>query len=60
MDSRGLLVVFGSLSICVGAIVGGAMLRGPWGAFLLTAGIVATVVWVIAAFYLANAMNSDI
>lgn len=38
----------------------GAMLKGAMGAGLLTLGIVCCVAWIIGAFYLANAMNSDI
>ena len=60
MDTKGFIIVFGSLAATVAMIFAGAMLKGPIGAGLLVVGIVGCMAWVIAAFYLANAMNSDI
>jgi hypothetical protein len=61
MDNRGLFLVFGSLALIIAVIVAGAMLLpGPVGGGLLALGIMSGIVWLIAAFYIASAMNSDI
>lgn len=54
------VVIFGSLALFVGSIIVGAVMEGPWGRGMLTVGIIGSVVWVVAAFTLARAMNTDI
>jgi uncharacterized membrane protein YjjB (DUF3815 family) len=60
MEPRAYVVIFGSLAVCVAAVVFGVVWTSPWAKLLLVAGIVACVAWVVVAFFLANAMNSDI
>jgi len=60
MNAFSLFVIFGLLALPVGAIVTGAMLKGGIGAGLVVLGIVGCVAWVVFAFYIASAMNSDI
>ena len=61
MDARGLIIVFGSLGIAIVAIVVGYCIHDSTAASLLRIfGILGVIAWVFFAFYLANAMNTDI
>jgi hypothetical protein len=59
MDTKGTIIVFGSLALFIAAIIAGAIIPG-WGRGLLAAGIIGTMAWLVFAFWLARAMNSDI
>lgn len=60
MDTRGILIVFGSLAAIVAAIVCGARLDNGWGTALLIGGIVAGIAWLVGALQIMAAFNSDI
>ncbi len=60
MELQGKLIIWGSLILCVGLVLAGAWLPGALGNLLLTLGILASIGWVVAAFFIINAMNSDI
>lgn len=60
MNGLGYLAVFGSLAVIVSLIVCGAWLHNGYGVVMIVAGAVAAVAWLVAAFQLASAMNSDI
>lgn len=54
------LLIFGSLALCVGAIVFGLWMHNGYGMILLVVGIIGCVAWLVGLFGLANALNSDI
>lgn len=61
MDTQGLFIVFGSLGICVASfVVGYCIPDGAVASLLRIFGFLGTLAWIVAAFYLANAMNTDI
>jgi hypothetical protein len=61
MDTQGYIIVFGSLAVCVVAFVTGYCIPDGVTAVLLRIfGILGGLAWCAVAFYLANAMNSDI
>jgi hypothetical protein len=61
MELQGKLIIWGSLILCVGPVSVGAWLcPSALGYLLLTLGTLASIGWVVAAFFIINAMNSDI
>ena len=61
MDTRGQIIVFGSLALFVIAIVVGYCVDdGVTASLLRIFGILGVVAWIAFAFWLANAMNTDI
>lgn len=60
MELQGKLIIWGSLILCAGPVLVGAWLPGTLGHLLLALGILASIGWVAAAFFIINAMNSDI
>jgi hypothetical protein len=61
MDTRAVVVIFGTLAIFIAMIVAGFVIHTSLLAIILRiVGIVGCVAWVIFAFWLANAMNTDI
>lgn len=60
MEPRAYVVIFGSLAAVIGLFVGGMYAPSPWAPIMITLGAVGCIAWLIAALYLANAMNSDI
>ena len=61
MELKGKLIVWGSLILCAGLVSVGAWLYpSALGHLLLTLGTFASIGWVGAAFFIINAMNSDI
>lgn len=62
MEPRFYVVIFGSLALALGIFIGGFYVPSPWAPIMITIGAVSciAIAWVIAAFYLANAMNTDI
>lgn len=60
METSGIVIIFSSLLVLIALIVGGAIIGGPWGHGALALGIIGLIAWVIFAFWLANAMNTDI
>lgn len=60
MEPRAYVVIFGSLAATLGLFIGGFYAPSPWAPIMITLGAVGGIAWLIAAFYLANAMNSDI
>lgn len=61
METRGLVIIFGSLGLAIVAIVVGFVLPDSVPAILLRIfGILGVIAWMFFAFYIANAMNTDI
>lgn len=61
MDTQGLIIVFGSLAAFVIAIVVGYCIPdGITASLLRIFGILGGLAWIAGAFWLANAMNTDI
>lgn len=60
MNWQGLLLIWGGLFAVISLIVGGIYLHDGLGAILAAFGVFGAVAWIIFAFYLAEAMNSDI
>lgn len=54
------LLIFGSLALCVGAVVAGLWLASGYGMVLVVLGVVGCVAWLVGLFSLASALNSDI
>jgi hypothetical protein len=60
METKGLVLIFGSLALLVMSIIAGAVISGPVGHGLLAVGILGMMAWLIFVFYIASAMNTDI
>lgn len=60
MTWQGNLIVFGSLILIIIGIVTGFIFQGYVARGVLAISILAGMFWVVAAFYIARAMNSDI
>ena len=60
MTPQGYLIVFGPLVLCAVAIVWGGVTSQPWSGAVLWLGILGLVGWLVAAIWLASAMNTDI
>lgn len=60
METSALVIIFGSLLAFIAMVVGGAIVGGPWGHAALALGLAGIVAWVAFAFWLSNAMNTDI
>lgn len=60
MEPRFWVVVFGSLAAVLGVFIGGFYVPSPWAPIMITAGAVGGIAWLGAAFWFANAMNTDI
>lgn len=61
MDLQGYFIVFGSLALCVGAIIAGSIWNAtPAGVIACILGGFGLLAWIGTAFYILNAMNTDI
>lgn len=60
MEPKAYVLIFGSLGLCIAAIVAGSYIGAGLGHALLALGIIGGIMWIVGAFWLANAMNSDI
>jgi hypothetical protein len=60
MEPLAYLFIFGLLAVVVGLIVGGIWLHSGIGAIMIVVGVVGAVAWLIMAYQIAVAMNSDI
>lgn len=60
MNWQGLTIIFDSLALVIGLIVSGIYLHDGLGAILAAVGFFGAVAWIIFAFYISSAMNSDI
>lgn len=60
MNTSASILIFGWLAAAIILIVVGAFVPAPWGGAILALGIIGGIAWLIFAFWLANAMNTDI
>ena len=61
MNTQGLLIVWGSLALCVVAIaVGYSFEPALWARALFVIGIMGSLAWICFVLWILNAMNTDI
>jgi hypothetical protein len=60
METKGLVIIYGSLLIIIAMIACGIYFDGTIAKAVLTLGIVAGIAWILLIFNLAMAMGSDI